>query len=116
MHGDRAELQECVRQGRSIQVGIRQLFGLAQDTTDGPVHTCFVSSMQPLIQDGHVLSNCDLVAIGAPKWPCSWKDGLHLAMMQPATSGEILCFLVEPGKLPFTRYIRRRAMQWMVAD
>ena len=72
--------------------------------------------MQPVIRDGHVQSNCDLVVVGAPKWPFAWKDGLHIAMMLPSTSGEILCFLAEPGKLPFARVIRRRAMQWMVAQ
>ena len=75
-----------------------------------------VTTMQPLIRDGHVQSNCDLVAIGAPKWPCTWRDGLHVAMMLPSTSGEILCFLAEPGNLPFKRVMRRRPMQWMVAE
>ena len=116
VRGDLEELKECVRQGRSLQTGIRQLFGLSEDTTSGPAHISFVTTMQPLIQDGHVHSNCDLVVVGAPKWPFSWKDGLQLAMMQPSTSGEILCFLAKPGKLPFARMIRQRAMQWMVAE
>ncbi|SVB69624.1 uncharacterized protein METZ01_LOCUS222478, partial [marine metagenome] len=29
---------------------------------------------------------------------------------------EFACFLAEPGKLPFQRHMRRRAMQWMVTD
>ena len=114
--GDLEALWECVRNGRTIQVGIRQLFGLASDTTEGPSHISYVTTMQPVIRDGHVQSNCDLVVVGAPKWPFAWKDGLHIAMMLPSTSGEILCFLAEPGKLPFARVIRRRAMQWMVAQ
>jgi len=116
LSGDLEELKEHVRQGRSVKVGIRQLFGLADDTTDGPSHTSFVTTMQPIIRGDQVESNCDLVVVGAPQWPFAWTDGLHLAMMRPSTSGEILCFLVEPGRPPFTRMIRRRAMQWMVAD
>ncbi|MFH1009503.1 MAG: hypothetical protein V1800_18655 [Candidatus Latescibacterota bacterium] len=116
LQGDLEELKEHIRQGRSIQVGIRQLFGLAQDATDGPPHISFATTMQPVIRDGHVQSNCDLVAIGAPKWPCTWRDGLHAAVMLPSTSGEIICFLAQPGNLPFERIIRRRAMQWMVAE
>ena len=114
--GDLEELQECIRQGRSIQVGIRQLFGLPRDDTSGPDHTCFVDTMQPMIQDGHAQSNCDLVVVGAPRWPFTWQDGVHIAVMKPSTSGEMTCFLAAPGRLPFTRMIRRRAMQWMVAE
>ena len=116
IRGSLAELTEHVRQGRSIQVGIRQLFGLAEDTTDGPAHVAFVRSMQPVVSGGHVQSNCDLAVVGAPQWPFSWKDGVHVAMMLPSTSGEILCFLAEPGNLPFKRVMRRRATQWMVAE
>jgi hypothetical protein len=116
VRGDLDELKEYVRHGRSIQVGIRQLFGLAKNRTDGPAHISFVSTMQPVIRKGHVQSNCDLVVVGAPQWPFTWKDGLHVAMMLPSTSGELLCFMAEPGRLPFTRMIRHRAMQWMVAD
>ena len=116
VRGNLEELKEHVRRGHSVQVGVRQLFGLAEDTTDGPSHISFVTTMQPLIRDGHVQSNCDLVVLGAPKWPCTWRDGLHVAMMLPSTSGEILCFLAEPGNLPFKRVMRRRSMQWMVAE
>ncbi len=116
VQGDLEELKDSVRRGRSIQVGVRHLFGLAEDSIDGPSHISFVTTMQPLIRDGHVQSNCDLVVVGAPEWPCTWRDGLHLAVMLPSTSGEILCFLAEPGKLPFKRVVRRRAMQWMVAE
>ena len=115
VHGDLEELKACVREGRTLQVGIRQLFGLAHEVRDGPDHISFVTTMQPIIRDSHVQSNCDLVVVGAPQWPFSWKDGLHIAMILPATSGEMLCFLAEPGRLPFHRLIRRRAMQWMVA-
>ncbi len=114
--GSLEELREHVRHGCSIQVGIRQLFGLAEDRTDGPAHVSFVTTMQPLVRDEHVQSNCDLVVVGAPQWPFSWRDGVHVAMMLPSTSGEILCFLATPGRLPFSRTIRRRAMQWMVAE
>ena len=116
VRGDLEDLKEHMRLGRSIKVGVRQLFGLAQDATDGPSHTSYVATMQPVIQDGHVQSNCDFVVVGAPLWPLSWKDGLHMAMMRPSTSGEILCFLAEPGQLPFTRVIRHRGMRWMVAE
>jgi hypothetical protein len=114
--GDLEELKGYIREGRTIQVGIRQLFGLATDQQDGPGHISFLATMQPLIQDGHAQSNCDLVVIGAPRWPFAWQDGVHIAMMKPSTSGEIVCFLAEPGHLPFTKTIPRRAMQWMVAE
>jgi len=114
--GDLEELKDHVRQGRSLRVGIRQLFGLAKDEMRGPKHISFLTTMQPLVQNGHVLSNCDFVLIGSARWPFTWQDGLHLAMMQPSTSGEIVCFAVEPGKLPFRRMTPRRAMQWLVAE
>ncbi len=114
--GNLEELKEHIRQGHSIQVGIRQLFGLAEDATNGPSHISFATTMQPVICDGHVQSNCDLVVLGTPQWPCTWRDGLHVAMMLPSTSGEILCFVAQPGELPFKRFIRRRAMVWMVAE
>lgn len=116
LDGDLEELKTHVRDGRTIQVGIRDLFGLADDVTDGPDHISYLTTMQPVIMDGHVQSNCDLAVIPAPKWPISWKDGLHIAMMLPATSGEMVCFLAEPGKLPFQRMTRRRPMRWMVAE
>ena len=116
MGGNLEELKAHIRQGHSVQVGIRQLFGLAEDTTDGPSHISFATAMQPVIRDGHVESNCVLVVMGAPKWPCTWGDGLHVAMILPSTSGEILCFVAQPGNLPFKRLIRRRAMQWMVVE
>ncbi len=116
VRGNLEKLKEHVRQGHSVQVGIRQLFGLAEDIPDGPAHISYVTTMQPVIRNGHVESNCDLVVVGAPAWPFTWRDGLHVAMMLPSTSGEILCFLAEPGNLPFKRTIRRRAMQWMVAE
>lgn len=114
--GDLEELKDVARSGLTIQVGIRQLFGLADDDTSGTEHISFVTTMQPIIRDGHVQSNCDLVVVGAPRWPFTWKDGLHVGTMLASTSGEILSFLAEPGKLPFKRLTRRRAMQWMVAD
>ena len=116
VQGDLEELKGYVRQGRTIQVGIRQLFGLAEDVVNGPSHISFVTTIQPVISNSHVQSNCDLVVAGAPKWPFSWRDGLHVGTMLPSTSGEILCFLAEPGKLPFKRLTRRRAMRWMVAE
>ena len=114
--GGLEELKDLVRNGRSIKVGIRQLFGLTNDDASGPAHLSFVSSMQPVIRDGQVLSNCDFTLIGSPRWPFTWKDGLAVAMMQPSTSGEIECHWAEPGKLPFRRIVPRRAMQWLVAD
>ena len=114
--GSLDDLQECVRAGQSIRVGVRQLFGLSEDEVDGPAHHGYLTTMQPMIQDGHVLSNCDFVLIGARKWPFEWSDGLHMAVMQPSTSGEFPCFLAEPGKLPFQRHMRRRAMRWMVTE
>ena len=116
IRGDLDELKEHMRTGRTVQVGIRQLFGLAEDNDSGPEHVSYVASMQPIIKDGHGRSNCDLVVFGAPKWPFTWKDGVHLAVMRPETSGNILCFIGEPGKLPFEKTERRRAMVWMVAQ
>ena len=114
--GDLDELRELGREGRSIQVGIRQLFGLATDDASGPAHTCFLTTMQPVVRDGQVESNCDFVLVGAPQWPFTWEDGLHVAMMQPSTTGEITCYLVRPGKMPFVHSLPRRAMVWMVAE
>ncbi len=114
--GDLGELQHCVRTGQTLRVGIRQLFGLNEDDPSGPAHTCFLATMQPLIRDGHVSSNCDFALVGAPRYPFDWKDGVHLAAICPETSGEILSFLAMPGQLPFQRLIRRRAMQWLVAE
>jgi hypothetical protein len=114
--GDRAELIDSVRRGLSMKVGVRQLFGLAQDDAGGPQHTSYLTTMQPIVRDGHVESNCDFVLVGAPTWPIRWGDGLHMGVMQPSTKGQILAFTAEPGRLPFVRSRPRRAMQWMVAD
>ena len=114
--GDLDELKMLVREGRTIQVGVRQLFGLVEDDLSGPEHISFAATMQPLISDGQVQSNCDLVVIGAPKWPIVWRHGVHIAAVKPSTSGELLCFAAKPGKMPFTRLERRRAMQWLVAE
>ncbi len=114
--GDLSELMEAARAGLSIRVGVRQLFGLNEDNAGGPSHLSFLTTMQPMIQDGRVMSNCDFTLVGAPQWPFEWSDGLHMAVLRPTTSGEFICFLAEPGKLPFQRHIRRRATQWMVAE
>ena len=114
--GDLKELKELIRAGRTVKVGIRQLFGVQDDDLSGPTHVSFLSIMQPLIKDGHVGANCDFILAGAPKWPFSWKDGLSVGMVWPWTSGEIICHLVEPGHLPFRRTTVRRAMQWLVAE
>ena len=114
--GDIDELKEHVRMGRTIRVGIKQLFGLADEVTDGPAHTSFLTTMQPLIDGGHVQSNCDLVLVGPPQWPFDWKGGVHVAMMRPSTTGEVECYLTQPGRFPFTRAKPRRAMQWLVAE
>ena len=116
LFGDLEELKELVRQGRTLQVGIRQLFGLGTDCIQGPAHISFVTTMQPVIQKGHVFSNCDLVLAGPPQWPFSWQDGLYFCVMRPSTSGEIECYLTKPGTLPFCWKVPRRGMQWMVAD
>ena len=59
--GSLTDLTESVRAGLTIRVGIRQLFGLAGDDAGGPDHHSFLTTMRPMIQDGHVLSNCDFV-------------------------------------------------------
>jgi hypothetical protein len=114
--GDLDELKEHIRSGREIRVGVRQLFGLAREAAGGPAHISFLTTMQPLIESGHVLSNCDFVIVGPPKWPFDWKSGVHLAMMRPSTSGVIECYLTRPGGFPFTRITPRRSMQWLVAE
>ena len=114
--GDLDELKALVREGRTLQVGVRQLFGLVEDDKSGPGHISFAATMQPLIIDGHVQSNCDLVVIGAPNWPVVWREGVHVAAVKPSTSGQLLCFAAEPGKMPCTRLERRRSMQWLVAE
>jgi len=114
--GDFDELQACVREGRTIKVGVRQLFGIQDDNSSGPAHASYLSIMQPLIQDGHVGANCDFILSGAPQWPFSWNDGLAVGMIWPWSSGEIICHFVEPGHLSFRRTKVRRGMQWMVAE
>ncbi len=114
--GDLDDLQQAVRSGRSIRVGVEQLFGLASDDTDGPTHVSYLTTMQPLIQDGQVLSDCDFALFGAPTWPISWDDGVHVAMPRPSTSGEITSYLTRPGELSFQRSTPRRAMRWLVAE
>ena len=116
LQGDLDALKEAVRDGLSIKVGVRQLFGLADDEPSGPDHISFLSIMQPLVQDGDVGANCDFVLVGAPQWPFEWTDGLHLGVLWPWTSGEIVSHLVEPGNMPFRRSLKRRAMHWLVAE
>lgn len=114
--GDLDELKEHIRTGRSVKVGVRQLFGIQEDDSSGPEHISFLSVVQPLIKDGHAGANCDFILAGAPRWPMTWKDGLDLGMIWPWSSGEMICHLVEPGGLPFRRTNVRRAMQWLVAS
>ncbi len=114
--GDIKDLMEYIRNGETIKVGVRQLFGLADGFTGGPEHISFLTTMQPLIENGQVMSNCDLVLVGPPQWPFNWKPGVHVAVMRPSTSGIIECYLTQPGTLPFARVTPRRAMQWLVAD
>jgi hypothetical protein len=114
--GDLDALKEHIRGGHSIKVGVRQLFGIQNDDPSGPEHISFLDIMQPLIKDGHVGANCDFILSGAPQWPFTWRDGLAIGMVWPWSSGEMICQLVEPGKLPFVRTTVRRAMQWLVAD
>ena len=114
--GDLDALKEHIRAGHSIKVGVRQLFGIQNDDPSGPDHISFLNIMQPLIQDGHVGANCDFILSGAPQWPFTWRDGLAVGMVWPWSSGEIICHLVEPGKLPFKRTTVRRAMRWLVAN
>ena len=117
MSGDLEELKELVRLGRTIRVGIRHLAGLADDDTSGPSHISFLTTMQPLIKDGHVLSNSEFVLIGPPKWPYTFAgDGVHFAMMRPSTGGEFVSYVVRPGELPFERQLPRRGMQWLGAE
>ncbi len=49
--GNLDDLMHCVRTGQTIRVGVRQLFGLNEDDDTGPAHTCFLTTMQPLIRD-----------------------------------------------------------------
>jgi len=114
--GDLETLKEHIRAGHSIKVGVRQLFGIQKDDPSGPEHISFLDIMQPLIKDDHVGANCDFILSGAPQWPFSWRDGLAIGMVWPWSSGEMICHLVEPGKLPFERTTVRRAIQWLVAD
>ncbi|MBM81657.1 MAG: hypothetical protein CMJ78_13845 [Planctomycetaceae bacterium] len=114
--GDLDELKEHIRAGRSIKVGVRQLFGIQDDDLSGPEHISFLDIMQPLIKDGHVGANCDFILAGAPKWPFTWENALSLGMVWPWSSGEMIAHLTEPGHLPFRRTTVRRAMQWLVAD
>ena len=114
--GDLDELMYSVRNGLTIKVGVRQLFGIQDDDPGGPAHVSYLTVMQPLIRDGHVGANCDFVLCGPPDWPFTWRDDLSIGMLWPWTSGEIVCHLVRPGQLPFRRTHVRRAMQWLVAS
>jgi hypothetical protein len=114
--GELDDLKEHIRAGRSIKVGVRQLFGIQDDDPSGPEHISFVDIMQPLIKDGHVGANCDFILAGAPKWPFIWRDGIVLGIVWPWSSGEMISHLAEPGALAFRRTTVRRAMQWLVAD
>ena len=116
IQGSLDELMGHVRSGRTIQVGIRDLFGLWDDRTDGPAHISYPATIQPLIRNGSVESNCDMVVVGAPQWPFGWAQGVHVGFIKPATTGILTCFLAEPGYLPFTRFERQRSIIWMVAD
>ena len=114
--GDLDKLKEHLRTGRTLKVGVKQLFGIQGDDPSGPEHISFLDIMQPLIEKDHVGANCDFILSGAPQWPFTWQDGLVVGMVWPWTSGEILCHLAEPGHLPFRRTRVRRAMQWLVAN
>lgn len=114
--GDLDELKQLIRDGRTMRLGVRQLLGLVDDDPADEPHTCFVDVMQPLIQDGHVLANCDFVLIAPPRWPIRLADGMHVSMMQPSTRGEVVAYVTQPGALPFKRLVRRRAMQWLIAE
>ena len=80
VRGNLEELKEHVRLGHSLQVGVRQLFGLAEDTADGPSHISFVTTMQPLIRDGHVQSNL------RPRCHRRPEMAVHLARRSPCVS------------------------------
>jgi len=114
--GNLGELKQCVREARTLNVGVRQLFGMQDDDPSGPQHISFLSIMQPLIENDHVGANCDFILSGAPKWPFTWKDDLAVGMVWPWTTGEIISHLVKPGQLPFRRTRVRRGMQWLVAE
>ena len=114
--GSLDDLRQAVRAGRTIRVGVEQLFGMASDHAAGPAHLSFLTTLQLIIEDGQVLSNCDFALVGAPTWPIAWADGVHLAMLRPSTSGEITCYLTPPGALHFRRSTPRRAMRWLVAE
>ena len=114
--GDLEELKELIRQGCSLKVGVRNLFGLPSTPDEGLQHVSFLSVMQPLIEEGHAGANCDFVLSGAPQWPIRWQDGLSLGMVWPRSSGELIAHWVVPGELPFGRQTVRRGMQWLVAE
>ena len=114
--GDLEELKDLVRQGKSIRAGIRQLCGLAENVVQGPPHISFLTTMLAFIWDGQVVLNCEPVLVGPPRWPFTWSDGLHFALMRPSTSGGFRCYLAKPGSLPFERLERRRGMVWLAAD
>ena len=116
LSGDLDTLKEHIREGHTLKVGVKQLFGIQDDNPSGPEHISFLDIMQPLIKEGHVGANCDFILSGAPKWPFVWKDRLVVGMVWPWSTGEITCHLVEPGHLPFRRTRVRRAMQWLVAN
>jgi len=116
IRGDLQVLQDCIRQGKSVKVGVQQLFGLHDDNNSGPAHVSFLNVMQPLIQAGQAGANCDFAVCCRPQWPFHFRDGLWIGMLWPCSSGELICHLVEPGKLPFRRTRVRRGMQWYVAN
>ena len=114
--GDLDELQDLIRRGCSLKVGVENLFTQHEVPTDGPAHICYLTVMQPLIKDGHAGANCDFVLRGAAQWPWSWEDDISLGMVWPWSSGEMIGHWVKPGALPFIRQTSRCGMQWLVAE
>lgn len=54
------------------------------------------------------------------EWGLAFEQDSSLATVSGSAAavdvGGVVCFLVEPGKLPFQRHMRQRTMVWMVAD
>ena len=150
LNGSKDELKAAVRAGQTIRVGIWQLSGLQDEHEESGAggrrpgvakeeELSFLETTQPTIpiankesrsyvgHDGHageVNLACDPVMIPAATatWPLDFREGLSIASLVPATSGNILAFISTPtpgGAATgprFRRTVLRRAMRWVVAD
>ena len=58
-----------------------------------------------------------LITAPTETWPLSFAEGISIASLIPATSGQIVAFVASGvGGGGWRRIVRHRAMRWVVAD